>query len=258
MEDLWPETVRALVVHSAEWTPQMIATIPAEPREGDKVNLLRRFGYGHPDLDRARYSARNDLTLVVQDRITPFEKAEKTIRARELRIHRFPWPQEILESLGGTAVELRVTLSYFIEPNPGERGRTRRHRYSSYGLRFEAKGAYERDDAFRARINGVVRDSTESDDYGGLADEDRWFLNRIRDRGSIHSDIWHGTGADLAQRDAIAVYPVGGWWKENRGLRRYESGVRYALVVSVRVPETDVDIYTPVETAIQLPIDIEV
>ncbi len=42
-----------------------------------------------------------------------------------MRLHRLPWPKEVLEQLGGLEVRMRVTLSYFIEPSPGsEAGNT--------------------------------------------------------------------------------------------------------------------------------------
>jgi len=39
-----------------------------------------------------------------------------------MHLHDLPWPTEQLQALGGAQVTLRITLSYFIEPNPGERG----------------------------------------------------------------------------------------------------------------------------------------
>ena len=60
-----------------------------------------------------------------------------------MNLHEFPWPRTELEQLGETEVELRVTLSYYIEPNPGERGWLRRHRYASHALRFAVKRELE-------------------------------------------------------------------------------------------------------------------
>lgn len=48
-----PETVRALVVHSAEWTPQMSARFDSSLSKSARVNLLRRYGMGVPDAQRA-------------------------------------------------------------------------------------------------------------------------------------------------------------------------------------------------------------
>ncbi|MDE0660859.1 MAG: hypothetical protein OXI79_14565 [Gammaproteobacteria bacterium] len=50
---LWPETVRALIVHSAEWTPAMRqANLPPAHGKQDYLQLVQRCGFGVPDLDR--------------------------------------------------------------------------------------------------------------------------------------------------------------------------------------------------------------
>lgn len=48
---LWPETVRGLIVHSAEWTAAMKTRIDAcNGTKGQIQALVRRYGYGEPDL----------------------------------------------------------------------------------------------------------------------------------------------------------------------------------------------------------------
>ena len=69
--------------------------------------------------DRAILSAANDLTLIAEDELQPFWKGDGSIKTRHMNLHEFPWPRTELEQLGETQVELRVTLSYYIEPNPG-------------------------------------------------------------------------------------------------------------------------------------------
>jgi hypothetical protein len=71
------------------------------------------------------------------------------------------------------------------------------------------------------------------------------------------SDYWTGTAAELARRDAIAVYPVGGWWKEKPSLERYDRNVRYALIVSINASAGDIDIYTPILNAVTIPNVVE-
>lgn len=74
---LWPETVRGLIVHSAEWTDPMWAWINACGGRKRQIHaLLRRYGYGVPDLGRALRSARNDLTLLVEDELQPFQRED--------------------------------------------------------------------------------------------------------------------------------------------------------------------------------------
>ena len=46
------------------------------------------------------------------------------------------------------------------------------------------------------------------------------------------------------------VYPVGGWWKEKPFPERFDTLARYSLIVTMRAPGSDVDIYTPAQIAI--------
>jgi hypothetical protein len=248
---LWPETVRALIIHSAEWTDAMKARLPANPSKSDYANLVSRYGYGVPSLDRALRSIHNDVTMVTQGIIQPFLVENNSIKTSDLILHEFMWPRHALIGLANTPVEMKVTLSYFIEPNPGERGWTKHHTYASHGLRFIVKSSTESVAAFHSRINTIAREEEQNFQGVSMPDEG-WLIGPVkRNRGSVHSDIWQGSAIELANKHAIAVYPVGGWWREKPALRRAERKVRYALVVSLRAPTSEnVDLYTPIETQI--------
>jgi hypothetical protein len=257
---LWPETIRALIVHSAEWTQQMkVAFLGRKERSKDYETLIRHCGFGVPDLDRAMWSAGNSLSLIVQDQLQPFFlERQGDPKFHDLHLHRLPWPNEELMSLGETLVEMRVTLSYFIEPNPGivERGNAGRYLYESHGLRFEVKRPIETIDDFRGRINQRVRDEEEGS-YSGGGSDSNWRLGpNLRHLGSLHSDTWTGTAAALAERGALAVYPVTGWWKTRKKFMRYNKKARYALIVSIRTPITGVDLYNAIEKLVSLPIEV--
>lgn len=177
---------------------------------------------------------------------------------REMHLHELPWPTEILTDLGETTVDMRVTLSYFIEPNPGRRGWDRRYSYASHGLRFEARRATESIDDFRKRVNDRARAEDELQPKS-RSDSNEWFFGpKTRTKGSLHTDIWTGTAADLAQRGMIAIYPVGGWWKGRKDRDHSERGARYSLIISIEAPDVDVDIYTPVAQEIGIPIKTEI
>ena len=77
----------------------------------------------------------------------------------------------------------------------------------------------------------------------------------VRDRGSVHSDIWRGSAAALAERDAIGIFPISGWWKEKPALQRWDRAARYALILSIRAPEIAVDLYTAIanKIAVEIP-----
>lgn len=259
--DLWPETVRALIVHSAEWTDQMqVDFLVARKRKEDYARLIRHVGYGVPDLESALWSLSNSLTLIVQDSLQPFQRVgSKEPTARDMQLHRLPWPKEALQELGEIPVEMRVTLSYFVEPNPGviERGIKGRYRYESHGLRFEVKRPEETEQSFRMRINKRAREEDEGSYQGGGSDPN-WRLGPDRRHlGSLHSDTWTGTAAALAERGILAIYPALGWWKTAKKLERYGNRARYALVVTIKAPETTVDLYNIVEQAISIQVAVE-
>jgi hypothetical protein len=248
---LRPETVRALIVHSAEWTDAMRAVyLPANrpPTKNDHVRLIRHCGWGAPNLDRALWSAGNSLTLVIEDQVHPYQKVKgKGVVSKDMNLHALPWPKEQLQALPpDTNVELRVTLSYFIEPNPSARGTSSKFHYPSHRLRFDVQRPLDATtEDFIARINAAA----EREDDGDPIDpkDPNWILgDRQRHRGSLHHDIWQGTAAQLASRGFIAVYPAKGWWRTRQAQERYDLPARYSLIVSIRTPETEVDLYTPI------------
>jgi hypothetical protein len=243
--EFWPETLRGLLVHSANWTPEMVRAAPGPAASRTR---LRRYGYGVPDLARASSNATNILTLIVQEQLQPFEQRGSRVVTKDMHLHALPWPRAELRSLGEQRVELRVTLSYFVEPNPARRGWKYRHRYASHALRFAIKAATEDLDDFRARLSKDAQD----EEHGVTTLEDPgWEIGpRNRNQGSLHSDRWFGTAADLAERGYLAVYPVGGWWKERPASRRFERSVRYSLIVTIRTPELEIDIYTPIASQV--------
>lgn len=255
---LRPETVRALVVHSAEWTSAMETRFGAAATKKDAVNLLRRYGMGVPSLDRATRSASNALTLVDEAVIHPYErKGNSSIgKAREMNLHKLPWPIAELSDLGETMVRLRVTLSYFIEPNPSNRGWNGRYAYPSHGLRFAMKRPEDNMDAFRQRINKQARE--EGEKPLELKTETGWLFGRDQQTssGSLHTDIWRGTAADLASKEAIVVYPVAGWWKNRPKMDQSDQGVNYSLVVSIEAPEVEVDLWAAVEQQVATVIEV--
>lgn len=254
--NLTPEAVRGLIIHSAQWTNPMLRRFTNGQDQIDYEAVVRCFGYGVPRIRELLSSADNSLTLVAQGAIQPFEKVDGDIKYRELKLHALPWPKDVLEALANTEVSLRVTLSYLIEPNPGDRGWTTKYGYQSHGLRFAVKRAAESLAAFQQRINRAARESDYDGDH--LGETGRWTLRTnhwVTTSGSVHSNIWTGTAADLAARGHIAVFPTYGWWNKRPNLEAWNKTSHYSLIATIRTPETD--IYTPVANAINIPIIIE-
>ena len=253
----WPETIRALLVHSAQWTEEMKGQFLKGQNKGDYAKLLRACGYGVPSPDRAMACYENRLTLVAQNEIQPFKKEDgRGYVTNEMHLHTLPWPKKELIHLGSLSVVLRITLSYFIEPGPGERGWKNRYRYASHALRFDLNNVNETEEEFRKRINYADREHGEQPETS--SGSGRWKIGSGgRSLGSVHSDIWEGPAAQLATCNLIGVHPVIGWWRERRREDRFNRKTRYSLIVSLQTEETDVDIYAPVKLAIDTPIAIE-
>ncbi len=247
--DLWPETVRALVVHSAQWTDTMRQQFDQGGTERQRAqHRVRCVGFGVPDLERALWSTQNSLALIVEDGLQPFAKEGGNVGTRDMHLHDLPWPKEALQALGDADVEMMVTLSYFIEPNPSSRNVTGKYRYPSHQLRFDVKRPLESIDDFRKRINRQARD--EEEESSAPPGDPGWLLGAYRHKGSIHKDVWRGKTAELAERGQIAVYPAMGWWRTRARLERYDKKARYALVVSIETPETEISIYNEVAARI--------
>jgi len=248
--NLRAETVRALIVHSARWSDSMCEMfLPTDrpPNKDDYVHLIRHCGWGTPDLNRALWSAADSLTMLIEDQVHPYVKVPiKGVVTRDMNLHSLPWPKEELESLQETPVEMRVTLSYFIEPNPSARGVTSKYHYPSHRLRFDVQRPLDAStESFIARANAAAQRDDEDDPVN--PSDPNWILGeRQRHRGSLHQDVWKGTAAELASRGFIAIYPSMGWWRTRPALRRYSLPARYSLLVSIQTPQTDVDLYTAI------------
>lgn len=258
LSNLWPETHRALTVDSARW-PEPIRKqfigrgahwkTGKNATKAKMQEMLREVGYGVPDITRAIMSARNDATMIAQAEIQPYAIGAAGAGVfNEMHFYDLPWPKTALEQLENEIVTMKVTLSYFVEPNLTGKAATRPDTYRSFGLRFDMKKRGETDARFRSRISASQeKDGTESD-----SERSYWLLGpKAVQAGSLHCDLWRGYAADLALHDAIAVYPVGGWWKSHTGQRRMTDKARYALIISISAPGQNVDLYSEITALVE-------
>ncbi|MFI4936113.1 MAG: S8 family peptidase [Caulobacterales bacterium] len=253
----WPETVRALLVHSARWTAPMQAAFDQTPQKGERLKMARRFGYGRPNLVRARQSTASSLALISQEALQPYRLVKGTAQMNALHVYQLPWPKSALAELAQHMVRLRITLSYFIDPNPSADAPLSPARYRSFGLRFDLRRKGESVAVFQRRLSELAE--APADDFN-LAEVDnaRLLGARAVSAGSLHSDEWRCTAADLIERDCVAIFPVGGWWKQSRSADIAHQTARYSLVITLDGGDTEVDLYAEIEQAIAAEVPQEV
>jgi hypothetical protein len=249
--DAWPETTRGLLIHSAEWSDEMFSQFNKNRNsKADVKDILRIFGYGVPNVDKALFSYNNSFTYISQNVIQPFKKDGSQYKTNEMHFFELPWPKEVLTDNPDMEVTMKITLSYFIEPGVGEVGWKDKYRYRSHGLCFEVNSQTEGTHAFQSRINKAMRD--EEEDLDSDSDSSRWTIGmQGRKSGSVHSDSWTGTAAQLAECNLVAVFPVIGWWRQRTHLNKTNTKTRYSLIVTLETPAAEIELYTPVETTIQ-------
>lgn len=167
---------------------------------------------------------------------------------RKVKIYRLPLPGNLLTD-DDPEVELRVTLSYFTEPN-----KFGRRTYHGLDLKWDMQGPHETEEAFIQRVNVLKR---EQDDDGKRVKPTKsesfaWEVGiRARSRGTVQSDRWHGRMSQLIGDKLIAIVPVLGWWEQRKALKF--QGMNFSLVVSVFGPgvyaaiKPRVDVATVVE-----------
>jgi hypothetical protein len=83
----WVETIRGLLVHSADWTPKMTTG-------KSKFEVLRTVGYGVPNLQKAMFSANNSLTLIIEREIQPYKFEQSKGQYNEYHLFKLPYPKK--------------------------------------------------------------------------------------------------------------------------------------------------------------------
>ena len=265
--NVWPETVRGLIVHSARWNPVMLGDLDPHRAYNRRnrmrmVDLLRTYGFGEPQGTRACFSSGNAVTLLREDQLNPYTGTSGSASLGDCHIHALPWPRELLQANLASTFRMKVTLSYFTAPNPSANNALRgsRYRYGGCLLRFRVRHKDEGDADFERRLGRDAEEEGADDDtLDALPTDGGWALGtRLRGKsGSLVQDVWQGSGADLAQMDRIAIFPVKGWWASRTfpvghpWHNCHQRPIRYSLVVSIEA-EQDLPIYTTIQTMISV------
>ena len=219
-------SVRALMIHSAEWTEEM-------KRLGNSPTKIMQYcGYGVPQESKALASDATNATFIFENELTPYNEDQTY---KEMHFYDLPWPKELLEQMDAENVRMKITLSYYIEPSPGFKSSYNKYRYASSALAFDVKTSYESRDQFLAR-NNKERQVAEKSDNNAT----RWQIGtKRRAIGTVQSDWFDCSARELAECGQIGVFPGNGWWK-NRKIANVYNRIKYSLVVSIESSETEI------------------
>jgi len=236
IEALFPDEpallYRALIVNSARW-----------PRWAEdhrvKANVIKKIGYGIPDIERATSNSPYRVTLI--------SSGEMRVKAREAHIYRVPIPDELRNIVEDYDIRIDVTLSYAARPR-----RTRRNprNYLSTWVDWKSSKTGESFDSFK---NRVLRDGVRGVNDGG--EEIPWMLRERDDWGSIEG-IKRGIGT--VQKDwailksnqfpedfCVGVVGHPGWDKD------IDAYAKYSLAVSFEAVNRDIEIYAHIQAAVE-------
>ena len=237
-------TIRALIIHSASWTEDLIRQF-----ENDKITLLHVCGYGIPCESKAIMSEDSYVTFISQQVIHPFKKTSgHKCRLYGMHIYDLPWPKKLLEEMGNAEVTLKITLSFYIQPAPGKKTKLIKYLYPSTVLRFDVNNPEETKEEFISRVSHISQEGVDKT----TNDSTRWNIGiHNRNNGSIISDSITDFAIKLASCNYIAIYPASGWLK-NRQYKEEYNNIQYSLVVSLETPGVDVYSAIPITVPVEI------
>ncbi|MCD8208846.1 MAG: S8 family peptidase [Bacteroidales bacterium] len=234
-------SIRALMVHSAEWTEAMKNMFKDEG--GINIHaLLHTCGYGVPVEEKALASSDCYATFISEQTLTPLVQGDNNkYKMGVMHLFDLPWPKEVLEQMGEEWVRLKITLSYYVQPAPGSKTRQNKYKYPSLGLRFDVSLPTESEDQFIRRVSHIEKDGVEKTKN----DSSRWGIGiQKRNQGSVMSDYIVSTAAEIASCNKIAVFPATGWWKDKKYRddkdKKDNKSIKYSLVVSIETKKTEI------------------
>ena len=225
---------RALIVQSARW-PAWACELSGPER----LNVLRRIGYGIPDMGRA---TTND-----DHRVTVVSRGDQSITPGECHIFQVPVPASMRRQGDEYDIRIDVTLSYAAQPK-----RTRRStkRYLATWLEWKSSRLGQSVEDFRTKalkdqekVEGVAEGTTLPWTLGAQANHG--IDGAKRTAGTIQKDWAVVKSYKLPNQFCIAVMAHKGWNNDP------DAAARYSLAVAFEVVNKEIKIYDDLMVAIQ-------
>ena len=231
--------IRALIVNSA----QLPAEIPA-PLQGKKSEQsnkrLKIYGYGQPDLLRARYSAENYVVLLVDNAQIP---------VGYFQIFEIPQlPQEFFDVSGDRTLSIALAFDPPTRPTRGDS-------YLGVAMEFHLFKDIAPERINNAFVNASKTENPEDFTKIALADLKRHHVNlapgsNLRKKGTLQKGQI-SIKSQSRNFDTSPLYLVISCSRKWVKLEEYETQ-RYALVVSLSHTNAEVDLYNQLRVRTQI------
>jgi hypothetical protein len=232
---------RALIVQSAQW-PAWADAVSADQQS----QLLRRIGYGIPDIERATTNTDHRTTFITD--------SDCEIGAGDCHVYQVPIPNELRRPGDEYDIRIEITLSYVAEPR---RTRRRTRGYLSTWLDWVTSRKGESLATFLNRAIKADADTVQQGSSFGWTIGTTGANGRLpgvrRGVGTVQKD-WTVIKSNQLPNDlCIAVRGHRGWSRDP------ESAATYALAVSIEIVGKEIPIYEPLRTSVlELQTEIEV
>ena len=227
---------RALIAQSARWME------PTKERTSQECeNMLRKVGFGVPDVERATHNNEYRVTLLTPSAIE--------IGVNEAHVYSIQIPDELSVVGEDFDILVEVTLSYTAKPR-----RTRRHirGYLSTWVDWIASKNNENSEIFTRRIFDEGRAIDDSGNFKWMLGESRGpgrglISNFSRKQGTLQKDWCIVKSNQLTDEFCIGVRGHKGWGSLFKA--------KYTLAVSFEAINQDIPIYEPVRILNEIEIE---
>lgn len=225
---------RALIAQSARWPDYSQRLCNNELQ-----TLLRRIGYGIPNLNRATHNNEYRITL-----ITP---ANLEIGVDEAHIFSIPIPGELSSVGEDYTILVEITLSYAAAPR---RTRRRPKSYLSTWVDWCCSKIGENSEVFARRVfetGGAIQDDGNFAWMIGDATNRGMIDGFSRKTGTLQKDWCTINSNQLSDAFCIAVRGHKGWGSLFKA--------KYSLAVSFEALDQDIPIYEPIRAMIEVEVE---
>lgn len=228
---------RALIANSARW-PEWTGN------EKEPMKVLKRMGYGIPELERA--------TTNTDYRVTLITSGKQELAARNAHLYHIEVPEALRRPQDDFLIRIDVTLSYAAMPR---RTRRKPRGYLSTTVDWDVSKEGESLESFRNRI---FHDGDKTLEDGGdifdwvLRDNKEWgeIKGVSRQNSTLQKDWCFVRSNKLPPDFCIAVVGHEGWNPSP------EAKAKYALAVSFDAVNEDVRVYERIKASVEARVEL--